>query len=110
ETLGAQLLLLDVARAAPPETQSLGEVRDEVARWSDDLHVGVFRYAWWGRGTRPADTWLITDWQQTLSRSANLEALERGLGERRGKRGGQPRAFAPPLPVRLKSLELSRRP
>jgi hypothetical protein len=44
ETLGAQILLLDVVRTAAPTTLSPGEAVDRVAKWPDSSYTGVMRY------------------------------------------------------------------
>jgi WD40 repeat protein len=44
ETLGAQILLLDMVRTANPITLSPGEAVDRVAKWPDSSYTGVMRY------------------------------------------------------------------
>jgi hypothetical protein len=44
ETLGAQLLLLDVTPVPPPERLAPGEAPDRVAEWPVDSNVAVTRY------------------------------------------------------------------
>jgi hypothetical protein len=44
ETLGAQILLLDVVRTATPVSLSDGEAPDRIAKWPDSSYTGVMRY------------------------------------------------------------------
>lgn len=44
ETLGAQILLLDVVRTDTPTTFSEGEAPDRIAKWPDSSYTGVMRY------------------------------------------------------------------
>jgi hypothetical protein len=59
DNLGAQVVLLDVDRTASPN--GAGDARDQVARWSEDANLAVFRYAWrgpkLGAGPRLLDDW-----------------------------------------------------
>jgi WD40 repeat protein len=44
ETLGAQILLLDVIRTAPPVSLAPGEATDRISKWPDSSYTGVMRY------------------------------------------------------------------
>jgi WD40 repeat protein len=44
ETLGAQILLLDVARTVNPTTLEPGVAIDRIAKWPDSSYTGVMRY------------------------------------------------------------------
>ncbi len=44
ETLGAQILLLDVVRTQVPAPLSSGEAVDRIAKWPDSSYTGVMRY------------------------------------------------------------------
>jgi WD40 repeat protein len=44
ETLGAQILLLDVIRTAPPVSLAPGEATDRIEKWPDASYTGVMRY------------------------------------------------------------------
>jgi WD40 repeat protein len=78
ETLGAQILLLDVVRTANPAELSDGEATDRVARWPDSSYTGVMRYTKrFDKGGVPQDVLLAdlsdvmpktTEWGDVLTR------------------------------------------
>jgi WD40 repeat protein len=61
ETLGAQILLLDVVRIDPAKPLSAGEAPDRIAKWPDSSYTGVMRYIKRvNKGGAPEDV-LLTD-------------------------------------------------
>lgn len=69
ETLGAQILLLDVDRVA---SSTSGEGQDQVAKWPDDSNTGVLRYLKQpGRSDRWRErTLLLTDLRDLMPRAS----------------------------------------
>jgi WD40 repeat protein len=70
DTLGAQLLLLDVTRPSVAQPAGAGLVTDRIAQWYYNPHLGVFRYAWRDAAKHPDSAWLITDLQSAISTKA----------------------------------------
>jgi WD40 repeat protein len=66
ETLGAQLLWLDVTRTKDSKPTPAAAAKDRLSRWLYNPHLGVLRYAWRDLSARPSDAWLITDLQNAL--------------------------------------------
>jgi hypothetical protein len=64
ETLGAEVLFLDMKEVGQPAT-----AQDGVRTWPDEQHVGVFRYSWHGAVGRPADAALLANLQGAISSS-----------------------------------------
>jgi hypothetical protein len=72
DTLGAQVLFLDVVRVAAAKAKATEVVRDKVHQWPDDSHVGVFRSAWLNPGAAPDEARLLTAVQSVLPNTGRL--------------------------------------
>jgi hypothetical protein len=75
DTLGAEVLLLDVA-ASRTASKSL----DRVAGWRKGQHVGVVRYSWRGTVGRPADLGVLTGLDEAVT-LGDLRSLVKGAAE-----------------------------
>ena len=83
DTLGAQVLFLDVVRVAAAKPPGTEVVRDKINQWPDDSHVGVFRSAWLIPGDAPEEARLLTAVQAVLPKTARLGEFAQlvGFGE-----------------------------
>ncbi len=79
ETLGAQILLLDVVRTVPPVPLSAGEATDRIAKWPDSSYTGVMRYLKRiGKGGAPQDV-LMADLSDVMPKPTESgKAMEWG--------------------------------
>jgi hypothetical protein len=75
ETVGAQVLLLDVNRETAGRLAAKGEGRDRIARWPVDSHVGVLRYAWFDQEEAPPNARLISAFQDAVTRVSKLREV-----------------------------------
>jgi WD40 repeat protein len=74
--LGAQVLLLDVARtAATGPAAAAPKGKDELADCGDDFRVSVLRSAWQGRVDFPEEALLLTAWEEGMTRAIKLKDL-----------------------------------
>jgi WD40 repeat protein len=74
QTLGAQVVFLDVAREKAPVEVVRAKTRAE--RWPDDSRVSVFLYAWLDPATnRTTDPWLIKALTAALRKKGKLEEV-----------------------------------
>jgi hypothetical protein len=79
ETLGAQILLLDVVRTVPPAPLSAGEATDRISKWPDSSYTGVMRYLKRiDKGGAPQDV-LLADLKEIMPKATESgKAMEWG--------------------------------
>jgi WD40 repeat protein len=74
DTLGAKILLLDVARDARAEGRPRDQ--DRVANWPSRSYVAVMRYAQLGPNAPLDEARLLKAWEQALAQAARLKEVE----------------------------------
>jgi WD40 repeat protein len=112
ESVGAQIILLDVSRQAPNQVGLLDPQSDRIKFWplagdETDL-VAVFRSAWLGSAQVPSHLQLITVFQQAVSKFGVLDKIGKEISDRYTQIKDYPIRYDPHLPAELSNLKIGR--
>jgi WD40 repeat protein len=102
EVMGAQILLLDVARDAMASAGLHGQDRDQIVKPAVDTRVGVLRYLVATDLTRTPQ--LLTDMKQATSQKARLEEIDSFIADYVKTYSSKPPTFDGEIPGPLKLL------
>jgi WD40 repeat protein len=112
ETVGAQIILLDVTRQKLDASAEPGDAQDQIVFWPSDF-VGVFRSAWLGPADQPPDVQLITALKDALSRVGILKRVDQEVSlryDRVKERYAQVLRYHRRVPTELENLMLGLEP